>query len=113
MDARDIRLGDIVCDPSNYNYELVVGFSELKCAYLFIPVLLNESHLRKFSRSSLNGNEVYYREEGRNIVSIENLGGEWRVSIHSEQFSVEGKIHYVHELQHLLNDTYIHWRLCD
>jgi hypothetical protein len=37
MDKRNIRIGDWICDASNYNYVLRAGINEIQCAHIFTP----------------------------------------------------------------------------
>lgn len=111
MDKRSIRIGNWVCDASNYNYELRVGINELEYANIFVPVKIAPRFLSIFREDDIAG--VYYKEENGAIVSIQKEGeGLWRLSIHTSSSKFEGYIRYVHELQNLLWDCGFKWDIC-
>lgn len=109
MDKKGIRYGNWICDISNYNYELRAGLSEMQYAHIFEPIFLSRRFLKMFKVEVIGGKEMFFKEEGLTLVSLENLSDKWRLSIHTENMKVEGKIKYVHELQNLLFDCGIRW----
>lgn len=113
MNKRNIRVGDWITDASNYNYTLRAGINEIQCAHIFTPVPLAENYLRDFRTDTVGGQEVYYRSEGGQVCSLQDEGGKWRISIHTQFLKVEGTIRFVHELQHFLSDCGIYWDICD
>jgi hypothetical protein len=114
MDKRNIRIGDWICDASNYNYVLRAGINEIQCAHIFTPLGLTDRFLWNFKIDTIGGEEVFYRNEGSQACSLQDEGGRiWRVSIHTQFMKVEGTIRYVHELQHFLLDCGIYWDICD
>lgn len=113
MDKRSIRIGNWVCDASNYNYELRVGINELEYANIFVPVKIAPRFLSIFRKDEIEGKEVYYKEEKGAVVSVESIGqGLWRLSIYTSSCKYDGYIRYVHELQNLIADCGFKWDIC-
>lgn len=114
MNNRNIRIGDWVCDPSNYNYEMRVGLNEIAYAHIFNPIKLSERFLGLFKREEIGGRETYFKGEETRNVALEKLVGKWRLSIHTEDKHFEGEIITVQDFQHLLSDCGIYWDIkCD
>lgn len=111
MERKSIRVGDWVNDPSNYNYELKAGVNEIQCAGLFNPITLKERYLAIFRCDILDGEKIYYKNEGANVVTLRLVGDNWEINIHSEKSVLKSEIKYVHELQHFLSDCGIGWEI--
>lgn len=110
MKSNEIRVGNIVMDASNHNYEINVGIDELRCCNLFTPVRIKKEHLLKWFQSEVISNkDVFFKEDDGNVCSISESNDGWAISIHSKFLKVEGMIHYVHELQNLLVDCGLNW----
>lgn len=114
MDNRNIRIGNWICDASNFNYELRAGINELQYANIFVPIPIETRFLGGFKPEEVAGKIVYYREEGTRCATLEDLGGKWMLSIHTQFAKFEGTIRFVHELQNFLSDCQIYWDIkCD
>lgn len=110
MDKRALRIGDWVQDATN-GYEIQISLVDLQYAYVFEPIFLSSKYLGEFGYEEMEGRKIYHKEEGLNVVTLEDLGEKWRLSIHTAWASFEGTIRYVSDLQHFLSDCQIYWKI--
>lgn len=104
MEKRALRLGNWICDASNYNYEFRAGINELQYSNIFVPIPLSDRFLKAFKVEHLGDSTMFYKEFVGGIVTIEKAGDVWNLRIHSGDNKVEWSIRFVHELQNFLSD---------
>lgn len=111
MKAKEIRIGNLVMDATNYNYEVCVGIDELRCCNIFAPVPLKEKHLKSFKKEVILDKVVLFKDGNDSIVSVAPKDDGWSLTIHTPFAKYYGIIHYVHELQNIMVDCGLDWGL--
>lgn len=109
MEAKDIRMGDWVRDPRNYNYEARADIGILGSAELFEGVEISPKILlaNGLKENKIGSEIAYYIEKGNAAITVAKDEFGWRVSVRNGVFVYAGYLVFVHELQHAVSDCFI------
>lgn len=114
MNYKNLRIGDWVIDPKNYNRPMKMDAQTIGYAGWFtgLPILKNFWKANGLKDEELDGKVIYYKEKNGAMVSVHNLSDGYKVIVRNGEYKYEGVCNSVHEYQHALADCQIDWEVC-